>query len=235
MNVRAVVVVVSSIVSIGGSVAGCGGDDPAVSAETSTGPSTSGNEDPSTSVDPEGSGPGSQTDPSESSGTPTSSAGTTTEGGSSEGSTTDGGSSTTGEAESSSTGDASSEGSSSGSTDTGGETGVVDGCDPIAQNCPDGQACYPVMAEFECYGISEAGAQGDDCGFIDVCDAGLFCAAAAIVDGCMDDVGCCTAFCDLSELPDPCQDISPAMFCVPWFAEGEAPPGLELVGACAAL
>lgn len=229
MNVRAFVVVVSSIVSIGG----CGGDDPAISAETSTGPSTSGNEDPSTSVDPGSSGPSSVTDPSgESSGTTTSSPGTTTEGESSGGESSTG---TTGEADSSSTGDASSEGSSSGSTDTGGETGVVDGCDPIAQNCPDGQACYPVMAEFDCYGISEAGAQGDDCGFIDVCDAGLFCANAAIVDGCMDDVGCCTAFCDLSDLPDPCQDISPAMFCVPWYAEGEAPPGLELVGACAAL
>ncbi len=232
MNVRAFVVVVSSIVSIGGTIGGCGGDEPAVSAETSTGPSTSGNEDPSTSVDPESSGPSSATDPTgDSSGTTTSSTGTTTEGESSEGSS----SGSTTEADSSSTGDASSEGSSGGSTDTGGETGVVDGCDPLAQNCPDGQACYPFMAEFDCYGISEAGAQGDGCGFVDVCDAGLFCAAAAIVDGCMDAVGCCSAFCDISDPMDACQDISPAMFCIPWYAEGDAPPGLELVGACAAV
>ena len=216
------------MVSIGGSISGCAGDDPAVSAETSTGPSDSGNEDPATSVAPESSGPSSATDPSgESSGMITSSTGTTTEGESSEGESTKG--------TADSTGDASSGGSSGGSTDTGGETGVLDGCDPVAQNCPDGQACYPFMAEFDCYGISEAGAQGDACAFVDVCDAGLFCASAEIVEGCMDDVGCCTAFCDLSNPVDACQDISPMMFCFPWYAEGDAPRGLESVGACLAL
>ncbi len=234
MDLRAAIVVVSSIVSIGGPIGGCTGDDPAVSAETSTGPSDSGTGDPSTSVDPDSSGPSSASDPTtDSSGTTAPTTDTTTEGSGSEGSSSEG--TTTTDADSSSTGDASSEGSSGSSTDTGGETGVVDGCDPIAQNCADGQACYPLVDGFECFGISEAGAQGDACAFIDVCDAGLFCANAAFVEGCMDDVGCCTAFCDLSNPADPCQDISPTMFCVPWYAEGEAPAGLESVGACLAV
>lgn len=222
MNVRTTIVVLSII--------GCAADDPAVSADTSSGPShQSGQEEQSTSAGPESSGPNTVSDSSgESSATPTSSTGT----GTTEGSTTEGG---TDDAESSSTGDASSEGSESSSTDTGGETGALDGCDPIAQNCPGGEACYPVMAEFECHGISEAGAQGDGCAFVDVCDAGLFCANPRVVENCMDDVGCCTAFCDTSNPIDPCTNISPMMFCISWYAEGAAPMGLENVGACAAL
>lgn len=102
-------------------------------------------------------------------------------------------------------------------------------CDPLLQDCADGQGCSAHDDQFVCFpdNSGEAGLFGDACEFIGDCDPGLACADGDLVDGC-DAGGCCTPFCDASEV-SPCPG---ALTCVPWFADGQAPIGLENVGVC---
>jgi hypothetical protein len=108
------------------------------------------------------------------------------------------------------------------------------GCDPILQNCAEGEACYPVQSVFACAPdvSGDAGAIGDDCGStINGCDPGLLCLTAELVPGC-DVETCCTAFCDV-DAADECEVLLPGTSCVPW-SEDEAPQGCitGTVGAC---
>ncbi|MEM7158239.1 MAG: ribulose phosphate epimerase [Myxococcota bacterium] len=111
-------------------------------------------------------------------------------------------------------------------------------CDPLIQDCATGQACYPVNGSFTCAPDAsgpELGTYGDPCGAINACDVGLFCALPESVPGCDGSGGCCSDFCDL-EANDPLDDCSGAaggQECLPWFDEGEAPPGAQAYGACA--
>ncbi len=74
------------------------------------------------------------------------------------------------------------------------------------------------------------GAPGSPCTYINQCQSGSFCGAAASVANCGADSGCCTPYCPVSGGPAPCQEGED---CLPFFAEGSAPPGLEDVGVCA--
>lgn len=105
-------------------------------------------------------------------------------------------------------------------------------CCPLEQNCSAGQACYPIGHTFECVPdvSGEEGEYRDPCEFINVCDAGLFCANPESVPDCDGSTGCCTPFCDITA-PD-CQGLHPAMECIPWYEEGQAPPGEEHIGGC---
>ncbi len=108
----------------------------------------------------------------------------------------------------------------------------LDGCDPLQQTCPMGQACYPINDLFTC-APDASGAQGfddDPCEFINVCDPGLACLGAGAVANCASPVGCCSPFCDVTDPVDPCP--AAAEQCVAWYAAGQAPPGLENVGVC---
>jgi hypothetical protein len=111
-------------------------------------------------------------------------------------------------------------------------------CDPLLQNCADGQGCYSSDSGFVCIPDAsgpEGGAYGDPCEFVNVCDPGLFCAAAEAVPNCQGSSGCCSEYCDLGQ-PDAgsgCSGVSGGQECVPWFEGGQAPPGYEDVGACA--
>lgn len=108
--------------------------------------------------------------------------------------------------------------SEGGDTDPGGSGAP---CDPLLQDCPELEGCYPDGDAFTCAVPNAAGGQvGDACVEHVDCDLGLFC---------IDDV--CVASCEVGA-PDPCVD--PADVCAPWYAEGTAPPGLEHVGTCAA-
>jgi hypothetical protein len=110
-------------------------------------------------------------------------------------------------------------------------------CDPLLQECPEGQACYPVNADFACAPDAsgpDLGAYGSPCEYINACDPGLFCGDAAIVPDCAGAQGCCSEFCDLAD-PEgnaQCSGAAGGQECTPWYAEGEAPPGYEQVGAC---
>lgn len=108
-------------------------------------------------------------------------------------------------------------------------------CDPILQDCAEGQACYPIDDSFVCAPDAsgeDAGADNDPCEYINACDQGNICVNPEIVDGCpAGSGGCCQAVCDLS---DPMATGCTANeTCEPWFEEGNVPPGYEDVGVCA--
>jgi hypothetical protein len=81
-------------------------------------------------------------------------------------------------------------------------------CDPLAQGCPEGQACYASLTEqvFVCLNSSHApgrGLAGEACATISACQAGLLCAPAAELEGCGDEL-CCTELCPIGgECPAP--------------------------------
>ena len=109
------------------------------------------------------------------------------------------------------------------------------GCDPLLQDCLEGNACYPSSDTFVCGPDAslEMGVYGDGCEFVNVCDPGLFCANPELVPDCTAG-GCCSPYCDVSD-PDAsaaCPGAAGGQECVPWFEEGQAPPGFENVGAC---
>lgn len=111
----------------------------------------------------------------------------------------------------------------------------LNSCDPLVQDCPEGQACYNSAGDnFVCFKESAMpgeGMPGAECTYINQCQAGSFCAAAASVAGCAG-TGCCTPYCPVSEGSALCNEVGGEM-CVAFFAEGSAPPGLEDVGVCA--
>jgi hypothetical protein len=104
-------------------------------------------------------------------------------------------------------------------------------CDPLLQDCADGQACYPESNGFICSpdASGEMGVYGDPCEYINVCDPGFWCANARSVPNCVGAIGCCASYCDVTE-PDPfCE---PDTECTIWHEEGTAPPGEEDIGVC---
>jgi len=111
-------------------------------------------------------------------------------------------------------------------------------CDPLVQDCPDGDLCIPASGPdgFICIldASGDEGQYGDPCEKVNVCDPGLFCANAESVPDCVSMVGCCTEFCDLTA-PDPlayCSGVADGIECVPWYEPGQAPQGYDHVGAC---
>jgi hypothetical protein len=111
-------------------------------------------------------------------------------------------------------------------------------CDPLAQDCDFGASCLQATGSdgFTCIidASGDGGAAGDPCEYINACNAGLFCASAAVVPNCQAASGCCTEFCDLDD-PDPasyCSASGQGAECIPWFDEGTSPPDYTHVGAC---
>lgn len=116
-------------------------------------------------------------------------------------------------------------------------------CDPVIQDCEAkgfdaDTGCIPSDDQFVCVFVAagpDEGNYGDPCEFANVCQPGLFCANAAGVPNCQGAQGCCSEFCDFSD-PNAtmgCAGFAGGQECLAWYAEGEAPPGLEDVGACA--
>lgn len=106
-------------------------------------------------------------------------------------------------------------------------------CDPLLQDCSDGEACYPVNDHFACApdASGEDGAAGDPCEFINACAPGNMCLGAAAWPGCTGSAGCCTPVCDLEAVGEECP--GEGQMCEAWYEEGAAPPGTEAVGVCA--
>ena len=106
-------------------------------------------------------------------------------------------------------------------------------CDPLIQDCPEGQACYNSAGDnFVCFKESAMpgeGTPGDECAYINQCQKGTFCAAATALAECATP-SCCTPYCPVSGGNAPC---NMGEDCVAFFVEGMAPPGLEDVGVCA--
>jgi hypothetical protein len=98
-------------------------------------------------------------------------------------------------------------------------------CDPLLQDCAKGYACYPINDGFTCApdASGDTGKANDPCEFINVCDAGLWCADAAEVGaGCLPgSMGCCTPFCKFpgGTCPNPDQQ------CIQWYDPMNIPAG----------
>jgi hypothetical protein len=104
------------------------------------------------------------------------------------------------------------------------------GCDPLIQDCAEGNGCYPINDGFTCAPDAsgpDAGVYQDPCEFINVCDPGLACINAESVPNCQGASGCCSPFCTLGDTDCPTDTL-----CEPWYEEGMAPPGFETVGIC---
>lgn len=114
-----------------------------------------------------------------------------------------------------------------------------DTCDPLLQNCPEGDGCYPDADQsggtgFLCLPTIGAGAVGDLCFLLSGCAPGLFCVTPEFFPDCNENFGCCTPMCDITESPDPCPAIDPRLTCVSWYSSGQVPPDIDYanVGVC---
>lgn len=112
-------------------------------------------------------------------------------------------------------------------------------CDPLGDDCDDGDACYPSNNGFSCYPDAggDGGLVGEPCDFVNECDPGAFCAYPGAVPGCAGGNGCCTPYCDAGAEVDTCDAIVPGTVCTPWFEEGQAPRsciGEHTIGVCIA-
>lgn len=106
----------------------------------------------------------------------------------------------------------------------------LDMCSPLFQDCPGGQACVPFNEEFVCVPSAADEPQvGGPCATVNECGVGSVCIASGALVDCASPT-CCTSFCNLAG-DEVCE--APAV-CVPWYAEGSAPPGYEDVGVCGA-
>jgi len=110
-------------------------------------------------------------------------------------------------------------------------------CDPVAQDCSDGQACYPWLDAFGCIpdASGRQGGIGEPCEFTNGCSVGTICVDQAQVPDC-GGFGCCVPTCSVGG-EDPCPSLLPGTECVPWF-EDEPPIPLSCFmtepGACLA-
>lgn len=103
-------------------------------------------------------------------------------------------------------------------------------CDPLSQDCPGDDLCIPDGESFSCAldASGEAGLYGDPCEYANACKPGLYCLDSEHVEGCQA-AACCTPFCDTSR---PLMCPGATQECIPWYEEGMAPPGFEIVGIC---
>jgi len=120
----------------------------------------------------------------------------------------------------------------------GGVLNLCLGCDPLIQDCADpNEGCYQVGNGFTCAPDSsgDEGQANDSCLFINDCEKGLVCAAAAFVGtGCEAGlIDCCTALCKFPD--DACPN--PDQQCLQFFDPAELPPNDPLldVGVCGVL
>ena len=107
----------------------------------------------------------------------------------------------------------------------------LDSCDPLVQDCPDGQGCFNAANSFVCFKHSAEGGEGTvgaDCGFINACLPGNMCLDVAAVQDCDPTfAGCCAPFCAISEGGATCQSMEECLLVI-----DPAPPGYGDVGVC---
>ncbi len=107
-------------------------------------------------------------------------------------------------------------------------------CNPLASVCDAAEECIfdakPSSRRFVCMPDSLVAPQayGDDCSDALACATGLVCRTPEHVPGCVS-TGCCTTL-GLGSTPPVCPDASQT--CLPLYADGAAPEGLEDLCFC---
>lgn len=99
-------------------------------------------------------------------------------------------------------------------------------CDPLAQDCEAGDACYAVSGGYLCApdASGEGGTPYSPCEFLNGCDPGSICEPSP---GCAGSSRCCVPYCSLSE-----PDCPATTACIPVFEPGDEPVGLGDAGYC---
>ncbi len=110
-------------------------------------------------------------------------------------------------------------------------------CDPLKQDCAEGQACYPTEeGTYEC-GWDQSGMAGQYqsvCTSHHDCAAGRLCVPSEFVYDCEAE-RCCTDYCplDSEELDDePCPDTEKGMTCLGLYQALDVPASNQAFGAC---
>ncbi len=105
-------------------------------------------------------------------------------------------------------------------------------CNPLVQDCGPDSTCVAHENDggFACLpdNSGNAGAPSDPCLTITHCSPGNLCIDNAEVPGCAEP-SCCSAVCELGGA----SRCLPGQVCIPYYIDGQAPAGLELVGICA--
>ncbi len=106
----------------------------------------------------------------------------------------------------------------------------VDGCDPIAQDCPAGQSCTLVDQQFYCgTEPQEPIPLGGACSApSSSCAGGQLCAYGPGFDCGEANEGCCAEICAVDD-PNACQGVGGV--CIPWYPVAP-PPEYANVGVC---
>jgi len=111
-------------------------------------------------------------------------------------------------------------------------------CDPLQDDpCPDGEACRLTQGDggFYCLPLVGGHVEGSSQHCEDAtCLPSQLCVPGGSLGAC-EAASCCTDLCDLGDpgADAQCAALAPTQACVPVYAPGEAPMGLELVGVCA--
>ena len=105
----------------------------------------------------------------------------------------------------------------------------VQGCDPLAPDCPAGEACTFLGLDLVCQPIpAEVATLGQPCESELACEPGTLCAFdPAVSCGNGPGMGCCSQPCDVN---DPAACTGPEV-CTPWFPL-RPPPELAYLGVC---
>jgi hypothetical protein len=105
----------------------------------------------------------------------------------------------------------------------------VPSCDPLAQDCGPGLACYWANDGFNCIFTTQDLPIGEVCGFVNDCVGGTVCTESELLPNCAGSA-CCTPFCDPAALVDPCPELLAGTSCQMFLY---APEGCT-VGSCLA-
>ncbi len=102
-------------------------------------------------------------------------------------------------------------------------------CNPLANECPPGEACYTVGDVQVCApDVSDGGGgPGEPCEFINTCSSGTFCAGPELVPGCQS-AGCCSPYCMVGDA-SVCLE---GQTCISAYPDGPPAECLEGVGFC---
>lgn len=113
---------------------------------------------------------------------------------------------------------------------TGGSAPVVT-CDPLIQDCAEGQACALFEQQFACIPVAVDGGVGDACITASECGAGLACCPSELVPGC-DGQRCCASLCDVGDGDGAGCPAGTA--CEPVFSGPNVPVEYQDYGVCKA-
>jgi hypothetical protein len=126
-----------------------------------------------------------------------------------------------------------------GSSDT--ETGTGDGgvecegerCNPLENDCPEGELCIFFNTEFQCFPSTGdgSGVAGAPCATATACNEGLACIQSVFFEDCAADA-CCSPNCDLDE-PNTCPNADAGEVCIQWFmGQQDTDPCYVNAGVC---